>query len=954
MKQVLPGLAKRALAFMLAFVLLLSLVPSLPLTANAAVQTDGWEYNDDYKSVYKTAEFNSADADLIFENDQPYDWQVKFAHIFGKPGSSISPTLTATVTDENGNTIGDPIIKDGSKLYYGKEYVILDASEFTALTTNLAGKFTLVMEMYNGSTFMARLTKTFSRKISVSIESSVSSRSNPDNVFTFADPIDLVLNIKHNNGVAATYNAAVTVANTSGTELLAARGLALPASTNITLSVKDLVDLPSITTAGAYKVNLTLTDSHGVIQHQSSHDFSVVALKDNLTASVTSPTSGSMTFNGTTPDVVVNLQKTDGLAETFNTYILITDQNGSKASEGTFETNVPATGTATVTPDLPDATSVGTYKVAVTITDDAGNFRGSTSATFTITNTTPMTCTLTDNSSNNVGKIYYSGSDINMRLSINHKASASQNVTIKVIGNLNGKYSEQTVSTVLLGGLGTRSTTITGSNLPYGTYEDVRFAVFNSSGTELWRSEETFTFSRIPTAGTPGSLSLLNINDHFTSGKGDGAQKLALAAKTGANMWRACIPWASVEESKGIYEMPSSVKTVMNSTKSNGMQALIILAYGNDEIYDEPNPGDSTWLNAYANYCYEVAKWLAENYKDQVVGFEIWNEWNHATMSKVTERYRTGAYYVKVVKAASEKIRQVNAEYGTNFKVIAGATAGDAYGTTSSSYKFVTAMFRASGFFDAVDGVSFHTYSSKETTNSWNNPREFEYISPAEHDFAARIQNYKNLLTQYNAPDDLEIWLTETGWTTNSVPESTNQTSDGKTHITTGATEQEQAAYMVQLYAWALADGTLDRIFWYDFMNDISNQTKVWANNQTESNYGLIHNWNNSGDQPLAYSAKPGYVAMCALSSKLTGAINGKTIKLGDGIFAYQFEKGNNYIMVAWTDGSVKTLNATFTGDMVITDMYGNASTYSSSATLNLSEAPIYIEYAKSAHPSIG
>ena len=950
MKQVLPGLAKRALAFMLAFVLLLSLVPSLPLTANAAVQTDGWEYNSSYKKYYKTAEFVSSDADLVYEDDQPYDWQVHFSHTYTV---SLTPTLTASITDENGKQIGETVTVDDKKLISGTEYTILNASDFPALTTNLAGKFTLVMEMYNGSTFMAKLTKTFSRTIAVSIESSVSSRSNPDNVFTFADPIDLVLNIKHNNGVAATYNAAVTVANASGTELLAARGLALPASTNITLSVKDLVDLPSITTAGAYKVNLTLTDSQGEIQHQSSHDFSVVALKDNLAASVTSPTSGSMTFNGTTPDVVVNLQKTDGLAETFNTYILITNQNGSKAFEGTFETNVPATGIATVTPDLPDATSVGTYKLAVTITDDAGNFRGSTSATFTITNTTPMTCTLIDNSPNNVGKIYYSGSDINMRLSINHKASASQNVTIKVIGNLNGKYSEQNVSTVLLGGLGTRSTTITGSNLPYGTYEDVRFAVFNSSGTELWRSEETFTFSRIPTAGTPGSLPLLNINDHFTSGKGDGAKKLALAAKTGANMWRACIPWASIEKAQGSYDI-SIVESVMNATKANDMQALIILAYGNEDVYGESNPGSEEWLNAYANYCYYVASMMALYYPDEVVGFEIWNEWNHATMSKVTERYRTGAYYVKVVKAASEKIRQVNAEYGTNFKVIAGATAGDAYGTTSSSYKFVTAMFRASGFFDAVDGVSFHTYSSKETTNSWNNPREFEYISPAEHDFAARITNYKNLLTQYNAPDDLEIWLTETGWTTNSVPESTNLTSDGKTHITTGATEQEAAAYLVQLYAWALADGTLDRIFWYDFMNDISNQTKIWANNQTESNYGLIHNWNNSGDQPLAYSAKPGYVAMCALSSKLTGAINGKTIKLGDGIFAYQFEKGNNYIMVAWTDGSVKTLNATFTGNMVITDMYGNASTYSSSATLNLSEAPIYIEYAKSAHPSIG
>lgn len=952
MKQVLPGLAKRALAFMLAFVLLLSLVPALPLAADAAVQTDGWEYNSSYQKYYKAAEFISSDADLVFENDQAYDWEVKFGHSYT---SSLSPTITATVTDANGNQIGDKYETTG-RLTSGTVYTVLRASDFPALTTNLAGTFKVVMEIYNGSTFMARMTKTFSRKLSVSIESSVSSRSNPDKVFTFADPIDLVLNIKQNSGIAAAYNAAVTVTNASGTELMAARGLSLPASTNITLSVKDLVNLPQITTAGAYKVNLTLTDSKGATLHQSSHSFCVVALKDNLTATVTSPTSGNMTFNDVTPDVVLNLKKTDGLAESFNIHLVITNEKGSQVFNGNLTADVPATGTATVTPNLANVKAVGTYTVAATITDDAGNYRGSANATFSITNNTPMTCTVTNNSPSKTGNIYYneSGSDISMRIAITHKASATQYVTVKLVGTLNGKPCEHTVTRIQLGSLGTRTTTISGSMLPYGIFENVSFAVCDASGNELWRGTDTYSFSRVMSTGDPGDLPLLNLNDHFTSKKGDAELKISLMAQTGANMWRASIPWATVEKTKGNYAMVADVKTVMDQTKDTGMQALVLLAYGNDDIYGAPNPTNSTWLNAYANYCYYVAEQMALYYPDQVVAFEIWNEWNHASMSKVPATYRTGAHYATVVKAASAKIRQVNSVYGTNFKVIAGATAGDGYGDSTSN-TFIKAMFAASGFFDAIDGVSFHTYSSEETT-SWSDQlkgqRTFEYISPAEHDFAARITNYKNLMAQYNAPSALEVWITETGWTTNEVPESGIGSTDGKTHITYGADEVDAAGYLVQLYAWALYDGTVDRIFWYDFMNDISNQTGIWANNQTESNYGLVHNWNNSGDQPLAYSAKPGYVTMCALSSKLGGASNGKQIHINSdsNIFAYQFSKDGKYITVMWAEGSNKTVNLTLSKDITVSDMYGNATTYKAgSVTLTLTGAPIYLEYASGA-----
>jgi len=945
MKTRFSAFAKRTLALTMAMVLLLSLCPILPLTADAAYTTDGWEFSGSY-GTWMEGRFHSDDSDLIFEDSQAYDWEVSIY----QNRTSASLTVDATVKDASGATVASITGKSASAVK-GQDSIMLSYSDLTALTTNLYGSFTLTCTVnYNGS-LAARLTKSFSRVNSNPITSTVTSRSNPDNAFTFADPIDLVLNIKKNDGVATAYNAAVTVTKGS-TEVLAARGVSLPASTNIVLSVKDLVNLPAITTAGTYKVNLTLTDSSGAVKHQSSTPFYVVALSGNLTATIASASGSGLTFNSVVPDLVVDLTKSDSIAETLTTAVTVTDSTNSVKYSKTFTTT---TATATVTPDLSGLATTGTFTMTAVVTDDAGNQRASASVTFTRTNTTPMTCTVSDYNTDNTGNIYSASDDYSVNLAITHTANKGKTVNVKVVGTLNGKeYESNTKKSTLSAYTGKATVKIDGTMLgAYGIFEDLYIVVSDASGNELWRSTDaqqfTRNFCRVLDTSAPGDLPILNINDHFTSGKGDAALKIPLAAQAGANMWRACIPWATIEGSKGSYDI-SVVKSVMDATKSNGMQALIILAYNND-LYGSANPTDTTWLNAYANYCYYVADMLAQYYPDQIVGFEIWNEWNHATMGKVPATYRTGAHYATVVKAASEKIRQVNQKRGTNFKVIAGATAGDGYGESNSN-TFIHAMLAADGFVNAVDGISFHTYSSTETTtlsDKFQGIRRFEYISPASHDFAARIKNYNNILSQYGASSK-EVWLTETGWTTNEVAESTDQTSDGKTHITIGATEEDAAAYLVQLYAWALADGTLDRIFWYDLMNDISNQTKIWANNQTESNYGLIHNWNNSGDQPLAYSAKPGYATMCALASKLSGATNGKQIDMGSGIFAYQFTKDGKYITVVWTDGTTKTLTANLTKSISVSDMYGNATTYSdSSAVLTLSEAPIYIEYASGA-----
>lgn len=942
MKNIFPAWAKRAIAFMLAFVLLIALCPISPLTASAAKYTDGSWYYGSYSWINIAFNTNASKVDgvFVFEDDAPYDWTITAAPTRTPPETV---TVKATIKDAAGNIVGGSPVTLPSvaleKCSGVATCTMFSAAEYVALTEDMYGTFTLTCELQLNGTTYASMTQTFKRVSSKPVTVSVSSRSNPDNAFTVADPIDLVLNIKKNDGIATAYNAAVTVTKNDGSELLAARGVSLPASTNTVLSVKDLVDLPTITTTGAYNVNLTLTDSTGAVVSQTSTPFYIVGLTGNVTATVTSESNPSLVFNNTTPDVVVNLNKTDGIPEALRTAVTVVDGSGITVYSNTYETT---TATAALAPDLSGLAATGTFTLTAVVTDDAGNARANATATITRTNIVPASCTITDYSPDVSGDIYSAGSDFYLSVRVTHKASAGKVLSVKAIGTLNGQPFEATRKITLSSLSGSATAKIDGALLgSYGIFEDLYIAVFDASGTQLWTSPSTYNFSRVLSTATPGDVSLLNINDHFITNTGNASTKLNLAAKAGAAMWRSTIPWSSVEKTEGVYEMPKSVDPILDVTQSLGMKALIILAYEND-LYGDPDPSNTTWLNAYTAYCGEVAKYLNDNYPGLVTHFEIWNEWNHATMSKVDNPdNRTGDKYAKVVIAASAAIKKVN----SNFKVIGGASAGDGYESGSNSDTFMDTMLATSGFMNAIDGFSFHTYPNPETTNSWNNPRKFVFVSPDEFDYNARIQSVKDRLKGNNK----EIWITETGWATNAEPES-GIGSDGKTHIITGVTEAEQAAYIVQLYTWALATGAADRIFLYEFMNNCDDQTLTWSESAHGNNWGLIHNWNTSDGQPLAYSAKLGYASVCAFSSKLSGASYKATLSLGSGVSAYQFTKSDgSYITVIWTDGSVKNVTATGSGTITVSDMYGNATAYNGgTAALTLSEAPIYIESASS------
>ena len=190
MKGKFPALAKRSLAFALALALLLTLCPALPLTAEAAEWVTGSKYH------FLQGAFETADSDLVYEGDQPYDWAVTVTQTQG----NYLVDVRVTVTDADGNIVGgEPVILDDVAANSGTS-VMCSAADYPALTTDLVGTFTMVCDIYSSNrvTAYAKMTETFSRvPAGAEVETTAGTEVEPteateateptDEVFTFTD-----------------------------------------------------------------------------------------------------------------------------------------------------------------------------------------------------------------------------------------------------------------------------------------------------------------------------------------------------------------------------------------------------------------------------------------------------------------------------------------------------------------------------------------------------------------------------------------------------------------------------------------------------------------------------------------------------------------------------------------------------------------------------------------------
>ena len=739
------------------------------------------------------------------------------------------------------------------------------------------------------------------------LDVTVKSPTNPDFIYTMEEEYDLSVHLQGDAG--QTYYITYKIIDS---RKLAIAQIQTPIE--VTLSAEGygelLLNLSGVKGRDLFRAEITFTDASGATVAEISQQFGRVAVDSVLSEIANVQSEDLFSTDSTIPDRYLYLKKSDRIPESLSVTYWITDTQGSILRQVKGTVSIPAKDYIAIPIHLFGLEAYDQCRINYVVFDDSGNLRTSGHAYFQHNGAAYIDGSLYS-TGDQLGLIYANDAPYDLVLELKKTDNFAESFSMRytVTDSFGAEVYSHTDSLDLPAQgavqIPLKLSEVTG----YGAFT-LTVSSTDTSGNE---NSLSFCFSRVLSTAEPGEMPLVNINDHFTTNNGDAELKLQLSAQAGFSLWRSAVPWMSVERSFGNYAMPAAVEEVMTTSESLGMEPLIILAYGNDDLYGLPDPTNARWLNAYVNYC----KYIVSYFGDRVTYYEIWNEWNHSTMGKTDPNCRDGRYYAIALAAASEAIRSVN----PNAKIIGGAMAGHGEEWMVDMLRYDGNNDGISDAMEAMDGFSFHTYATDWSTC---------FFSFTEHNYTRDFLEVIDVLNRYGDASSKEIWLTETGWST-CVP--------------VGVNEEEQAAYMVQMYAWALANPDMvDRIFWYDMMNGQNAYTVDWDPSYAENNMGFIHSWTNTGDEPLPYSAKKSYVASCALTSVLAGATDGCAYNLGDGIYAYRFQKDGQDLLVAWMDKESKTLNASFSGELVITDMYGNAATYSGTAQLNISNCPVYIQ----------
>ena len=225
--------------------------------------------------------------------------------------------------------------------------------------------------------------------------------------------------------------------------------------------------------------------------------------------------------------------------------------------------------------------------------------------------------------------------------------------------------------------------------------------------------------------------------------------------------------------------------------------------------------------------------------------------------------------------------------------------------------------FHELGAAQVIDVISPHPYNMHRSRPL-----------PEEHPILHQLPQF----TQFAQEKGLawRVWSGEVGFSAFRLDPET------RTGFYSPHTELQQAQRLVRMMVSQLAGG-VERIFWYDFLNDGTDPVNP------EHNFGLIRN-----DR----TPKPAIVAYSYLISRLRGCRWLGRYSMGGGAdaFAFAAEQSGEPVIIAWLRQGEKTEALRVPGDVTtvtVTDMFG-ASTQvpvqDHKLNLELSETPVYVD----------
>ncbi len=358
------------------------------------------------------------------------------------------------------------------------------------------------------------------------------------------------------------------------------------------------------------------------------------------------------------------------------------------------------------------------------------------------------------------------------------------------------------------------------------------------------------------------------------------------AARDAGFKWaRTDLFWSDVETTQNEYVW-TKYDQLVNALKSRGMQALLILGYGND-LYTDGflNPPDTPdEIRAYANF----AEAAARRYASQGVRFEVWNEGNHGNT------FWDPAQYGVAAKEAISRVHLVN----PTMKVSTTGLAG-------FDYAYLR-QFLSQGGGTGADAIAVHPYD----------------ISNPPNGLVEKYLHLKSILFPYYSTLPA-LWNTEWGFTSTDFATA----EEGAGHNAGARRRQAILAAREMLSSYAVG---FPLSIYYDLRDDGDRPT------EREDNFGLL---------ARNYTEKPAMTAIKTLT-RFTRArtFRGFLPTTPTSLVAMRFDGTNDKVVALWLSARGSSVTVTLPTGATAANVLGAPVTIQNNRiVLREVDGPVYV-----------
>ncbi len=368
---------------------------------------------------------------------------------------------------------------------------------------------------------------------------------------------------------------------------------------------------------------------------------------------------------------------------------------------------------------------------------------------------------------------------------------------------------------------------------------DLNLKTFWTSYVVIGPAIEFADVQKSPFGLCGGALFHISLAEHKTLGM----RRLLQHARAGAYWGRNDLWWGAIEPQKGKWDFSKADSTVSYFTR-NHINLLGILCYSTPWLKDAAPTTDEE-IADYANYAVKMAK----HYGNQVRYWEVWNEPN---ILPFWSPKPDASDYARLLKATYTAVKKATPEIQ-----IVGMV------TSLTDLSFIKKVLK-SGAGKCMDVLSVHPYQIQPPTDRGRGTEQ------------GKIHALRKLMSKYDC--NVPIWITECGWQTLGA-----------------VTEHVQAEYLVKFFTLTLAEGLIERIYWFNLSD--------WGGRFSAEggHFGLVHS-----DQ----SPKASYAAYYTMVEQLHDFKDVRRISLPEGVYGFDFTFTDGHkVRVLWTERTPRILS---------------------------------------------